>query len=304
MAVVKKQPLRRQSEVKSFQCTGYGDCHMVFTRSEHLARHARKHTGEKPFKCVVPGCERAFSRFDNMIQHTSTHSKHQGDDKGPGNTKKKQQQQQRSKAAGVNKSHPSKPTQHAAGLVEPSTTMYTSLPYSSTPMESSWSSSISDYDHLSPLPTFLTSPKHHGLHYPDPYLDGEHRYSDHLSSASSASSFSSSSPRSESYSIMSPPTSSFGSFAKAGVDDPTLPLVPNGGHGMYLTVDEVEALQGMSQLSSLPTTSLQAHRPRYHHHHHHHHPTALPSATFSSTYPQQFRWTRESSSRFTPRSSL
>lgn len=24
-----------------FQCTGYGDCHMVFTRSEHLARHAR-----------------------------------------------------------------------------------------------------------------------------------------------------------------------------------------------------------------------------------------------------------------------
>ena len=24
-----------------FQCTGYGDCRMVFTRSEHLARHAR-----------------------------------------------------------------------------------------------------------------------------------------------------------------------------------------------------------------------------------------------------------------------
>lgn len=56
-----------------FQCTGYGDCHMVFTRSEHLARHARKHTGEKPFKCIMPDCNKMFSRFDNMMQHTQTH---------------------------------------------------------------------------------------------------------------------------------------------------------------------------------------------------------------------------------------
>ncbi|KAG0346026.1 hypothetical protein BG004_002616 [Podila humilis] len=60
---------------KMFQCTGFGDCRMVFTRSEHLARHARKHTGEKPFKCVVNGCSRMFSRFDNMVQHTQTHIK-------------------------------------------------------------------------------------------------------------------------------------------------------------------------------------------------------------------------------------
>lgn len=26
---------------KMFQCTGYGECRMVFTRSEHLARHMR-----------------------------------------------------------------------------------------------------------------------------------------------------------------------------------------------------------------------------------------------------------------------
>lgn len=26
---------------KLFKCTGYGDCNMVFTRSEHLARHER-----------------------------------------------------------------------------------------------------------------------------------------------------------------------------------------------------------------------------------------------------------------------
>ncbi|OBZ89213.1 Biofilm and cell wall regulator 1 [Choanephora cucurbitarum] len=66
---------RHQGKSKVFQCTGYGDCKMVFTRSEHLARHMRKHTGEKPFQCVVPGCDRMFSRFDNMMQHTQTHNK-------------------------------------------------------------------------------------------------------------------------------------------------------------------------------------------------------------------------------------
>ncbi|KAI9285622.1 hypothetical protein BC943DRAFT_323750 [Umbelopsis sp. AD052] len=69
---------RRRSSTRTgpklFKCTGYGDCNMVFTRSEHLARHERKHTGEKPFTCVVPGCDRTFSRFDNMMQHTQTHS--------------------------------------------------------------------------------------------------------------------------------------------------------------------------------------------------------------------------------------
>ncbi|KAI8097887.1 uncharacterized protein B0P05DRAFT_522501 [Gilbertella persicaria] len=63
----------RSTRPKVFQCTGYGDCRMVFTRSEHLARHTRKHTGEKPYLCIMPGCTRKFSRFDNMMQHTQTH---------------------------------------------------------------------------------------------------------------------------------------------------------------------------------------------------------------------------------------
>ncbi|KAF9368679.1 hypothetical protein CPC16_005127 [Podila verticillata] len=68
-------PAMKGSKGKLFQCSGFGDCRMVFTRSEHLARHARKHTGEKPFQCVVDGCTRMFSRFDNMVQHTQTHTK-------------------------------------------------------------------------------------------------------------------------------------------------------------------------------------------------------------------------------------
>jgi uncharacterized Zn-finger protein len=42
----KKRTPTRRSEPKLFRCTGFGHCDMVFTRSEHLARHARKHTGE------------------------------------------------------------------------------------------------------------------------------------------------------------------------------------------------------------------------------------------------------------------
>ncbi|KAG2195901.1 hypothetical protein INT47_002944 [Mucor saturninus] len=73
-------PNRRKSSgqrapPKLFRCSGYGNCDMVFTRSEHLARHERKHTGEKPYKCIVPDCGRMFSRFDNMMQHTQTHEK-------------------------------------------------------------------------------------------------------------------------------------------------------------------------------------------------------------------------------------
>ncbi|KAK9449766.1 uncharacterized protein V1518DRAFT_414600 [Limtongia smithiae] len=54
---------------KIFECSGFGDCRMVFTRSEHLARHIRKHTGERPFRCH---CNRSFSRLDNLRQHAHT----------------------------------------------------------------------------------------------------------------------------------------------------------------------------------------------------------------------------------------
>ena len=81
----------RPAPAKTFQCRGYGDCRMVFSRSEHLARHirfvflalppprpsvpgslpssSRKHTGERPFTCH---CSKQFSRLDNLRQHAQT----------------------------------------------------------------------------------------------------------------------------------------------------------------------------------------------------------------------------------------
>lgn len=59
----------KKKKGQKFFCKGYGSCNLSFTRSEHLARHIRKHTGERPFNCH---CGRAFSRLDNLRQHSST----------------------------------------------------------------------------------------------------------------------------------------------------------------------------------------------------------------------------------------
>ncbi|KAH9453889.1 hypothetical protein KEM48_014119 [Puccinia striiformis f. sp. tritici PST-130] len=61
-----EQHSRNSPAFKMFKCTLDPNCQMEFTRAEHLARHERKHTKEKPFKCH---CAKAFSRLDNWRQH-------------------------------------------------------------------------------------------------------------------------------------------------------------------------------------------------------------------------------------------
>ena len=46
-------------------------CTATFTTSGHAARHGKKHTGEKSVRCPI--CDKAFTRKDNMKQHTRIH---------------------------------------------------------------------------------------------------------------------------------------------------------------------------------------------------------------------------------------
>ncbi|KAK2125337.1 hypothetical protein NOF04DRAFT_1372995 [Fusarium oxysporum II5] len=48
-------------------------CERVFTKEEHLKRHERSHTGEKPFKCCK--CGRSYARrcSDVLFRHSQTH---------------------------------------------------------------------------------------------------------------------------------------------------------------------------------------------------------------------------------------
>jgi transcription factor STE12 len=49
------------------------ECARVFKRLEHLKRHVRTHTQERPFGC--DRCTKRFSRSDNLTQHQKTHEK-------------------------------------------------------------------------------------------------------------------------------------------------------------------------------------------------------------------------------------
>jgi len=55
-------------------------CGRLFKRLEHLKRHVRTHTQERPYIC--PYCSKAFSRSDNLAQHKRTHDRGEGGEGG------------------------------------------------------------------------------------------------------------------------------------------------------------------------------------------------------------------------------
>lgn len=44
-------------------------CNAVFQRPEHVKRHMRSHSSEKPYECDEPGCGKRFNRGDNLKAH-------------------------------------------------------------------------------------------------------------------------------------------------------------------------------------------------------------------------------------------
>ncbi|CEN61144.1 hypothetical protein ASPCAL07808 [Aspergillus calidoustus] len=64
-------PLDSKSRQGYFQC-GFGSCRKSYNRADHLIRHVRSHTREKPYVCQV--CNKGFSRPDLLKRHAAGHS--------------------------------------------------------------------------------------------------------------------------------------------------------------------------------------------------------------------------------------
>lgn len=90
-------------QLKSHMCP-VPQCQRRFKRLEHLKRHMRIHTLERPFPCTFPNCNKAFSRSDNLSQHMKTHQRHEDRRKRQLQQQQQQQQHDLVHASGVNNS--------------------------------------------------------------------------------------------------------------------------------------------------------------------------------------------------------
>ncbi|KAL3317357.1 GLIS zinc finger, partial [Cichlidogyrus casuarinus] len=66
--------MRRHTGEKPHKCTFEG-CEKRYSRLENLKTHLRSHTGEKPYQCEFVGCTKAFSNASDRAKHQNrTHS--------------------------------------------------------------------------------------------------------------------------------------------------------------------------------------------------------------------------------------
>lgn len=64
--------MRRHSGEKPYGCMWPG-CSWRFSRSDELSRHCRSHSGVKPYGCDM--CDKRFSRSDHLTKHSRVHHK-------------------------------------------------------------------------------------------------------------------------------------------------------------------------------------------------------------------------------------
>ncbi|XP_033109778.1 early growth response protein 1-like [Anneissia japonica] len=65
------RPCKTPPHERPYPCPMEG-CDRRFSRSDELTRHIRIHTGQKPFQCRI--CMRNFSRSDHLTTHIRTHT--------------------------------------------------------------------------------------------------------------------------------------------------------------------------------------------------------------------------------------
>ncbi|KAL4401567.1 hypothetical protein ACI68E_001210 [Malassezia pachydermatis] len=68
---IKRNSGRQTSQGGKFECSY---CKKRFSRPSSLRTHIHSHTGEKPFRCDVPGCGRCFSVNSNLRRHQKCHN--------------------------------------------------------------------------------------------------------------------------------------------------------------------------------------------------------------------------------------
>ena len=64
--------LRCHTGERPYKCN-FPDCQRKFSRLENLKLHIRTHTGEKPYECHHDGCKKRFNNTSDRAKHMKTH---------------------------------------------------------------------------------------------------------------------------------------------------------------------------------------------------------------------------------------